>query len=73
MPTDVQRLGQTLKQRTADVVTLVERRGISKGATEVINERLKLLSGSSLGFRTLPTCIARSLLAAGDLRLSLHP
>ena len=70
---EVRRLGQTLKQRAADVLAYFDRPGTSNGPTEAINGRLEHLRGSALGFRNLTNYIARSLLEAGGFRPQLHP
>jgi transposase len=71
--TEVVTLGQTLKQRTADVLACFDRPGTSNGPTEAVNGRLKHLRGSALGFRNLTNSIARCLLETGGFRPRLHP
>jgi transposase len=69
---EIRRLGQTLKQRAADVLAFFDRPGTSNGPTEAINGRLEHLRGSALGFRNLTHYIARSLLESGGFRPCLH-
>ncbi|MDJ0383756.1 transposase [Streptomyces sp. G-G2] len=71
--TEVITLGRTLTKRAPDVLAYFDRPGTSNGPTEAINGRLEHLRGSTLGFRNLTNCIARSLLEAGGFRPQLHP
>lgn len=70
---EIRRLGRTLKQRAADVLSYFDRPGTSNGPTEAINGRLEHLRGSALGFRNLTNYVTRSLLEVGGFRPHLHP
>ena len=58
--TELITLRRILKKRAADVLAYFDRPGTSNGLTEAINERLKQLRGSALGFRNLTNYVARS-------------
>lgn len=70
---EVIKLGKMLKRKAADVLAYFDRPGTSNGPTEAINGRLEHLRGTALGFRSLGSYIARSLLEAGGFRPLLHP
>lgn len=70
---EIRKLGQTMKQRTVDILAFFDRPGTSNGPTEAIKSRLEHLRGPALGFRNLTHYIARSPLEAGGFRPHLHP
>jgi len=71
--TELITLGRTLRRRSADVLAYFDRPGTSNGPTEAINERLKHLRGTALGFRNLTNYITRALLDTGGFRPRLPP
>ena len=50
-----------------------DRSGTSIGPIKAINGRLEHLRGMALGFRYLPSRIARRLLEPGGFKKQLHP
>lgn len=70
---ELSRLGRTLNQRAAGVLTYFDRPGTFNGPTEAINGRLEHLRGTALGFRDLTNYITRSLLDTGGIRPRPHP